>query len=247
MNTIMNLLSNLMDILSNLNGSTIFSILATIGSCIWTGYTYHHGEKTNRELQKMKGEQGKSLESYKIFTKQRHERIIAFYDSLCVLLGACEDLSLKLIIARYPDFSTLSVDDFQKYVKNLKILPQDEVVLIKEFRHCRYESMDTPNLEKALYRANYNKYISAYNESNSKWVKLKLYISPEDEKRIGEFFEKVRTMFRKYLNPDLKDRGLQIHEESDTPFELQCQDYCDELTIELSSDIIPILRKNLRK
>lgn len=67
MNTIMNLLSNLMDVLSNLNGSTIFSILATIGSCIWTGYTYHHGEKTNRELQKMKGEQGKSLESYKIF------------------------------------------------------------------------------------------------------------------------------------------------------------------------------------
>lgn len=125
MNTIMNLLSNLMDVLSSLNGSTIFSILATIGSCIWTGYTYHHGEKTNRELQKMKGEQGKSLESYKIFTKQRHERIIAFYDSLCVLLGACADLSLKLIIARYPDFSTLSVDDFQKYVKNLKILPQD--------------------------------------------------------------------------------------------------------------------------
>lgn len=36
MNTIMNLLSNLMDVLSNLNGSTIFSILATIGSCIWT-------------------------------------------------------------------------------------------------------------------------------------------------------------------------------------------------------------------
>lgn len=240
MNTIMNLLSNLMDILSNLNGSTIFSILATIGSCIWTGYTYHHGEKTNRELQKMKGEQGKSLESYKIFTKQRHERIIAFYDSLCVLLGACADLSLKLIIARYPDFSTLSVDDFQKYVKNLKILPQDEVVLIKEFRHCRYESMDTPNLEKALYRANYN-------ESNSKWVKLKLYISPEDEKRIGEFFEKARTMFCKYLNPDLKDRGLQIPEEPDTPFELQCQDYFDKLTIELSSDIIPILRKNLRQ
>lgn len=247
MNTIMNLLSNLMDILSNLNGSTIFSILATIGSCIWTGYTYHHGEKTNRELQKMKGEQGKSLESYKIFTKQRHERIIAFYDSLCVLLGACADLSLKLIIARYPDFSTLSVDDFQKYVKNLKILPQDEVVLIKEFRHCRYESMDTPNLEKALYRANYNKYIAAYNESNSKWVKLKLYISPEDEKRIGEFFEKARTMFCKYLNPDLKDRGLQIPEEPDTPFELQCQDYFDKLTIELSSDIIPILRKNLRQ
>lgn len=143
----------------------------------------------------MKGEQGKSLESYKIFTKQRHERIIAFYDSLCVLLGACADLSLKLIIARYPDFSTLSVDDFQKYVKNLKILPQDEVVLIKEFRHCRYESMDTQNLEKALYRANYNKYISAYNESNSKWVKLKLYISPEDEKRIGEFFERYEQCF----------------------------------------------------
>lgn len=54
-------------------------------------------------------------------------------------------------------------------------------------------------------------------------------------------------MFRKYLNPALKDRGLQIHEESYTPFELQCQDYCDELTTELSSDIIPILRKNLRK
>ena len=247
MNTIMNLLSNLMDVLSSLNGSTIFSILATIGSCIWTGYTYHHGEKTNRELQKMKGEQGKSLESYKIFTKQRHERIIAFYDSLCVLLGACADLSLKLIIARYPDFSTLSVDDFQKYVKNLKILPQDEVVLIKEFRHCRYESMDTPNLEKALYRANYNKYISAYNENNSKWVNLKLYISPEDEKRIGEFFEKVRAMFRKYLNPALMDRGLKIHNKADTPFELQCQDYCDELTTELSSDIIPILRKNLRQ
>lgn len=69
----------------------------------------------------MKGEQGKSLESHKIFTKQRHERIIAFYDSLCTLVGACGDLSLKLIIDRYPDFSTLSVDDFQKYVKNLKI------------------------------------------------------------------------------------------------------------------------------
>lgn len=187
------------------------------------------------------------MESYKIFTKQRHERIIAFYDSLCTLVGACGDLSLKLIIDRYPDFSTLSVDDFQKYVKNLKILPQDEAVLIKEFRHYRYESMDMPNLEKALYRASYNKYISAYNESNSKWVKLKLYISPEDEKRIEKFFEKVRAMFRKYLNPDLKDGGLQIHAESDTPFELQCQDYCDELTTELSSDIIPILRKNLRK
>lgn len=36
----------------------------------------------------MKGEQGKNLESYKIFTKQRHERIIAFYDSLCTLVGA---------------------------------------------------------------------------------------------------------------------------------------------------------------
>lgn len=98
-----------------------------------------------------------------------------------------------------------------------------------------------------MYRANYNKYISAYNESNSKWVKLKLYISPEDEKRIGEFFEKARTMFLKYLNPDLKDRGLQIPEEPDTHFELQCQDYFDKLTIELSSDIIPILRKNLRQ
>lgn len=195
----------------------------------------------------MKGEQGKSLESYKIFTKQRHERIIAFYDSLCTLVGACGDLSLKLIIDRYPDFSTLSVDDFQKYVKNLKILPQDEAVLIKEFRHYRYESGATLNLEKAFYRASYNKYISAYNESNSKWVKLKLYISPEDEKRIGEFFKKVRTMFRKYLNPALMDRGLKIRNKSDTPFELQCQDYCDELTTELSSDIIPILRKNLRK
>lgn len=232
-----------MDILSNIDGSTIFSMI-TFG---WAAYTYFRGEKTSKELEKMKGEQGKSLESFKIYTKQKHERIIAFYESLCTLLGACADLSLKLIIARYPDFSTLSVDDFQKYVKNLKILPQDEVVLIKEFRHCRYESMDTPNLEKALYRANYNKYISAYNESNSKWVKLKLYISPEDEKRIGEFFEKARTMFCKYLNPDLKDSGLQIHEESDTPFELQCQDYFDKLTIELSSDIIPILRKNLRK
>lgn len=187
------------------------------------------------------------MESYKIFTKQRHERIIAFYDSLCTLVGACGDLSLKLIIDRYPDFSTLSVDDFQKYVKNLKILPQDEAVLIKEFRHYRYESGATLNLEKAFYRASYNKYISAYNESNSKWVKLKLYISPEDEKRIGEFFKKVRTMFRKYLNPALMDRGLKIRNKSDTPFELQCQDYCDELTTELSSDIIPILRKNLRK
>lgn len=227
----------------NLDGNTIFSII----TFVWATYTYFRGEKTNRELQKMKGEQGKSLESYKIFAKQRHERIIAFYDSLCTLVGACGDLSLKLIIDRYPDFSTLSVDDFQKYVKNLKILPQDEVVLITEFRHYRYESGATLNLEKAFYRASYDKYISAYNESNSKWVKLKLYISPEDEKRIGEFFEKVRTMFRKYLNPALKDRGLQIHEESDTPFELQCQDYCDELTTELSSDIIPILRKNLRK
>lgn len=231
-----------MGILS-LDGNTIFSII-TFG---WAAYTYFRGEKTNKDLQKMKGEQGKNLESYKIFAKQRHERIIAFYDSLCTLVGACGDLSLKLIIDRYPDFSTLSVDDFQKYVKNLKILPQDEVVLIKEFGHYRYESMDMPNLEKALYRASYNKYISAYNESNSKWVKLKLYISPEDEKRIEKFFEKVRAMFRKYLNPDLKDGGLQIHAESDTPFELQCQDYCDELTTELSSDIIPILRKNLRK
>lgn len=227
----------------NLDGNTIFSII-TFG---WAAYTYFRGEKTNRELQKMKGEQGKSLESYKIFTKQRHERIIAFYDSLCTLVGACGDLSLKLIIDRYPDFSTLSVDDFQKYVKNLKILPQDEVVLIIEFRHYRYESGATLNLEKAFYRASYNKYISAYNESNSKWVKLKLYISPEDEKRIGEFFEKVRTMFRKYLNPALMDRGLKIRNKSDTPFELQCQNYCDELTTELSSDIIPILRKNLRK
>lgn len=54
-------------------------------------------------------------------------------------------------------------------------------------------------------------------------------------------------MFLKYLNPDLKDRGLQIPEEPDTHFELQCQDYFDKLTIELSSDIIPILRKNLRQ
>lgn len=231
-----------MGILS-LDGNTIFSII-TFG---WAAYTYFRGEKTNKDLQKMKGEQGKNLESYKIFAKQRHERIIAFYDSLCTLVGACGDLSLKLIIDRYPDFSTLSVDDFQKYVKNLKILPQDEVVLITEFRHYRYESGATLNLEKAFYSASYNKYISAYNESNSKWVKLKLYISPEDEKRIGEFFEKVRAMFRKYLNPALMDRGPQIHEESDTPFELQCQDYCDELTTELSSDIIPILRKNLRK
>lgn len=227
----------------NLDGNTIFSII----TFVWAAYTYFRGEKTNRELQKMKGEQGKSLESYKIFTKQRHERIIAFYDSLCTLVGACGDLSLKLIIDRYPDFSTLSVDDFQKYVKDLKILPQDEAVLIKEFRHYRYERGATLNLEKAFYRASYNKYISAYNESNSKWVKLKLYISPEDEKRIGEFFEKVRAMFRKYLNPALMDRGLKIHNKADTPFELQCQDYCDELTTELSSDIIPILRKNLRK
>lgn len=227
----------------NLDGNTIFSII-TFG---WAAYTYFRGEKTSKELEKMKGEQGKSLESFKIYTKQKHERIIAFYESLCTLLGACADLSLKLILDKHPDFTSISLSDFQEYMKELKIVPQDEAVLIEKFWHCRYESMDTPNLEKALYRANYNKYISAYNESNSKWVKLKLYISPEDEKRIGEFFEKARTMFCKYLNPDLKDSGLQIHEESDTPFELQCQDYFDKLTIELSSDIIPILRKNLRK
>ena len=231
------------DILSNIDGSTIFSMI-TFG---WAAYTYFRGEKTSKELEKMKGEQGKSLESFKIYTKQKHERIIAFYESLCTLLGACADLSLKLILDKHPDFTSISLSDFQEYMKELKIVPQDEVVLIEKFWHCRYENKDITKLEKALYIANYNKYLLVYMESNSKWINLKLYISPEDEKTIGEFFEKVRTMFHKYLNPALKDKGLKIHEESDTPFELQCQDYCDELTAELSSDIIPILRKNLRK
>lgn len=239
MNTIVNLLSNL-------DHSTIYAIV-TIGSYIWTGYTYHHGENTKKELQKMKGEQGKSLESFKIFTNQRHERIIAFYDSLCTLMGACADLSLKLIADRHPDFTSISLSGFQDYMKELKILPQDEAVLVKEFRHCRYESKDISTLEKALYIANYNKYVRVYMESNSKWLKLKLYISPEDEKIIGVFFEKLQTMYRKYLHPDLKDKGLKIYGESDTPFELQYQQYCDELTAELSLAIIPILRKNLRE
>ena len=236
-----------MGILSNMDASTIFSILATFVSCAWTGYTYYHGEKTSKELEKMKGEQGKSLESFKIFTKQRHERIIAFYDSLCTLMGACTDLSVKLIGDRYPDFTSISLSGFQDYMKGLKILPQDEAVLVKEFRHCRYESKDISKLEKVLYIANYNKYVRVYMESNSKWIKLKLYISPEDEKIIGAFFEKVQTMYRKYLHPDLKDKGLKIYGESDTPFELQYQQYCDELTAELSSAIIPILRKNFRE
>lgn len=239
MNTIVNLLSNL-------DHSTIYAIV-TIGSYIWTGYTYHHGENTKKELQKMKGEQGKSLESFKIFTNQRHERIIAFYDSLCTLMGACADLSLKLIADRHPDFTSISLSGFQDYMKELKILPQDEAVLVKEFRHCRYESKDISILEKALYIANYNKYVRVYMESNSKWLKLKLYISPEDEKIIGVFFEKLQTMYRKYLHPDLKDKGLKIYGEADTPFELQYQQYCDELTAELSLAIIPILRKNLRE
>lgn len=236
-----------MGILSNMDASTIFSILATIFSCAWTGYTYYHGEKTSKELEKLKGEQGKSLESFKIFTKQRHERIIAFYDSLCTLMGACADLSLKLIADRHPDFTSISLSGFQDYMKELKILPQDEATLFKEFRHCRYVSKDISKLEKALYIANYNKYVRVYMESNSKWIKLKLYISPDDEKIVGAFFEKVQTMYRKYLHPDLKDKGLKIYEESDTPFELQYQQYCNELTAELSSVIIPILRKNLRK
>lgn len=238
-----------MDILSNMNGSTIFSVLAAFVSCVWTGYTYYHGEKTSKELEKLKGEQGKSLESFKIFTKQRHERIVTFYEFLCTLLGACADLSLQLIIDRHPDFTSISLSDFQEYMKNLKLLPPDEAVLIQEFRYCRYESKDkdTSKLEKALYMANYNKYVHVYMESNSKWIKLKLYISPEDEKIIGEFFEKVQIMYRKYLHPDLKDKELKIYEKSDTPFELQCQKYCDELTVELSSTIIPILRKNLRE
>lgn len=227
----------------NWDGNTIFSMI-TFG---WAAYTYFRGEKTNKELEKMKGEQGKSLESFKIFTKQRHERIIDFYDSLCTLMGACTDLSLLLIFNRHPDFTSISLSGFQDCMKELKILPQDEAVLVKEFRHCRYESKDISKLEKALYIANYNKYVRVYMESNSKWIKLKLYISPEDEKIIGAFFAKLQTMYRKYLHPDLKDKGLKIYGKSDAPFELQYQQYCDELTAELSSSIIPLLRKDLRE
>lgn len=232
-----------MNILSNLDNNTLFSI----ATFVWAAYTYFHGEKTKKEVEKIKGEQGERLESFKIFTKQKHERVVAFYESLCTLLGGCDALVLKLFFDIHPDFNSMSLSEFQEYVKNSKILSADEIVLIRAFMHSRNKKVDTFNLEKELYKANYNKYVFAYNESNSKWIKLKLYISPEDEKIIGEFFSKVRTMYCMYLHPELKDKGIKIYEDSDTPIEIQYQKYCDELTEEMSVDIIPILRKYVRK
>lgn len=235
-----------MGILSNMDASTIFSILATFVSCAWTGYTYYHGEKTSKELEKMKGEQGKSLESFKIFTKQRHERIIAFYESLYTLLGACGDLSEKLNTLRHPDFMQISEDDFKEYLDSHKILKYDKNILIQNYRDFLTGKISITDLENELYMAFYNKYALASSTNASNWLKLRLYISTEDEEIINQYVDRLGILFHRYLRPSMKKSEL-IHKECNEPYGKQCLKSCEELAKEMTSDIIPRLRKNLRE
>lgn len=225
-------------------------------------YVYYDGKKSRKQniklaeelrgqiqadIEKIKGEQGKKLESFKIFTKQRNEHIIKFYNSMCELLGGCSDLAWTGIITLEPDYSKISLKAFSFYLDKQKIVDHaDRELLTAEYDAVQEGKKRQSDLSFLLHQANYNKYRLFYYKSNTDFIRLKLYITADEDKVITEFYNKVSKFYRENLNPAFKNKEIKIDKESEKPALLQYTDYVETLNDEFSTVIVPLLRKMIQ-
>lgn len=82
-----------------------------------------------------------------------------------------------------------------------------------------------------------------YSHNNTDFIRLKLYISADEDKVITDFYNKVSEFYRENLNLVYKDKEIKIDKESDKPALLQYTDYAEALNDEFSKVIVPLLRK----
>lgn len=71
-------------------------------------------------------------ESFKVFTKQRNEYILSFYNFMCELLGGGNNLAWEGIIILEPDYSKISLKAFTFYLNKQKIIDYADRELLKE-------------------------------------------------------------------------------------------------------------------
>lgn len=121
----------------------IFSFITIVLSI----FLYYDGKKSRKQnikltqelrglvqadIEKIRGEQGKKLESFKVFTKQRNEYILSFYKFMCELLGGCNDLAWEGIITLEPNYSKISLKAFTFYLDKQIIIDYADRELLKE-------------------------------------------------------------------------------------------------------------------